>query len=407
MMLKEPELRRPKIDFDTLVRIADRAQGTLHYLRDKLLEPHPRKTAPIVSASRLAQLSKTDRKRITYLCTRANNGNLPTGTLTPTGNRREFTLKDAQEFMRQAGPYPRRPNGAQGIVMCVGNFKGGVGKTTETVAFAQGLTLHGHKVCLIDLDPQASTTTLMGYVPDAEIEENMTVMPLIYGEQFDLSYAPMETYWPNLDLIASSPAVFGADYALPSMQANDPNFQFWTILDRALEPLRNVYDVILIDTPPTLSYLSIASFMAADGIVMPLPPETLDFASSTQFYRQFVELFSTLQDSKAIKKDFEFIKVVVSKVKSQTKIAGKQNTTDIIKTWIRETYPEILGNNEIPLTDIVTNASAEFKTIYDITRYDGSTRTYQRALEAFDSVVEELEGELQMIWSERTEKETA
>ncbi len=189
------------------------------------------------------------------------------------------------------GPYKRRPENAKGIVISVGNFKGGVGKTTMTVAMAQAFTMHGHKVCMIDLDPQGSTTTLMGYVPDAEVTEDMTVMPVVYGDAKDLSYAPVESYWNNLDLVPACPVLFGADYFLPNKQAGDPKFEFWNILDKAMDPLRNKYDIIIVDTPPTLSYLAIAAFMATDAMVVPLPPETLDYASSTQFFTQFSELF--------------------------------------------------------------------------------------------------------------------
>lgn len=396
MLIKELPPARLPVDIDGLMAIADRAQGTLTRLRDDLLEPWPRKIPPMVTGSRLAKLCRIDRTQLNYLCSK---GEIPTGTLKGNGRSREFTLKEAQDIIRQIGPYKQRPADAKGIVICVGNFKGGVGKTTLTVAMAQSFSTHGHKVCLIDLDPQASTTTLMGYVPDAEVTEDMTVMPVVYGEQPDLGYAPIPSYWNGIDLIPSSPALFGADYFLPNKQSMEPDFQFWKVLDIAMEPLRDKYDIIVIDTPPTLSYLAIASFMATDGMVIPLPPETLDYASSTQFFRQFAELFKTLRAGRSVEKQFEFIKIVLSKVKQSTA------TTDVVKSWIRQTYHEILGSSEILETDLVMNASAEFKTLYDLTSYDGSVKTYNRAIEAFDAMVDELEVEVQTAWAYRAPKE--
>ncbi len=392
-MLKPLPPSRNAVNIDGLTDIADRAQATLTSLRDDLLDPWPRKLAPTITGSRLADLCNIDRVQLNQMCLK---GKIPTGMLEGKGRTRKFTLVEAQDIFRRIGPYRARPPGAKGFVASVGNFKGGVGKTTTTIALAQGFTLRGHKVCLIDLDPQASTTTLCGYVPDAEVTEEMTVMPVVYGEQADLAYAPIPSYWHNIDLIPASPTLFGADYFLPNKQSQNPQFEFWKILDIAMEPLREKYDIIIIDTPPTLSYLAIAAFMATDGLIVPLPPETLDYASSTQYFRQFSELFKSMRDARSVGKEFEFISIVLSKVKSSVA------TTEAVKTWIMQTYPELVNQYEIPETDLVKNASAVFKTIYDLSSYEGSTKTFNRALEAFDSVVNEFESKIQNVWAYRT-----
>lgn len=401
MALKPLPPVQSRISIRGLVAIAERAQNNLMNLRDDLLEPHPRKVSPMFSSAKVAKLCGIERSDLNYLCTRGNKGGYPVGTLTGANRSRMFTLAEAQAFVRAHGKYQPRPEGQRAIVCAVGNFKGGVGKTTTTVAAAQGLTLRGHKVLLVDLDPQGSSTTLMGYVPDAEITEDMTVMPVVYGDQTDLQYAPMTSYWEGLDLIPSCPALFGADYYLPNKQAQDPSFEFWKVLDSALDPLRDKYDIILIDTPPTLSYLAISSFMATDGLLVPIPPETLDYASSTQFFRQFADLFTTLEQSREVEKQFEFIKIVFSKVKASAA------TTPVVKAWIKQTYHELVSDSEIIETDIVMNASAEFRTVYDIAQYEGSQRTLNRALESFDKVVDELESAVQNAWRLRVAESEA
>ncbi|MGF6971695.1 chromosome partitioning protein [Paraburkholderia sp. JPY465] len=400
MAIKELSPPRKAIGIDQLIAIADRAEATLAQLRDDLLEPWPRKMAPTLTASRLAKLCKLERTQIQYLCTRGNKGGeYPTGSLTGNGRNREFTLAEAQQFVRLAGPYKGRPDGAKGIAIAVGNFKGGVGKTTSSVAIAQGLTLHGHKVLLIDLDPQASTTTLMGYVPTPEVTEEMTVMPLVYEEQPDLSYAIIPSYWDNLDLIPACPALFGADFYLPNRQSKDPDYQFWQVLERAMGPIREKYDVIVIDTPPSLAYLATSCFMSSDGLIVPLPPETLDYASSASFFRQFADLFKTLADDRDVAKEFAFISIFLSKVKPRV------GSTDVVRSWIQQTYPELLGRAEILDTDLVKNAATEFKTIYDLRTYDGSAQTYNRAIDSFDAMVDEIEGHLQSAWTMQMAKE--
>lgn len=396
MAIKELTPPRKAIGIDQLIAIADRAEATLAQLRDDLLEPWPRKMAPMLTASRVAKLCKIERTQIQYLCTRGNKkGEYPTGTLTGNGRNREFTLADAQQFVRLAGPYKPRPEGARGIAMAIGNFKGGVGKTTSAVAIAQGLTLHGHKVLLIDLDPQASSTTLMGYVPTPEVTEEMTVMPLVYEEQPDLSYAIIPSYWDNLDFIPACPALFGADFYLPNRQSKDPDYQFWQVLERAMGPIREKYDVIVIDTPPSLAYLATSCFMSSDGLIVPLPPETLDYASSASFFRQFADLFKALSDDRDVKKEFAFISIFLSKVKPRV------DATDVVRSWIQQTYPELLGRAEIQDSDVVKNAAAEFKTIYDVQ----ALGAYNRAIDSFDAMVDEIESHVQGAWASQLVKE--
>lgn len=399
MLIKDLPTPKTSADIDKLITVANRAKQMLMSVRDEMLQPWPRKAAPLITSSRLMQLCQIDRSRLNYLC---QKGEIPNGILKGNGRSRDFPLDVAQDIVRQLRPERRRPDGVPGVTMCVGNFKGGVGKTTMAVAIAQALTLHGHKVCLKDLDPQGSSTTLFGLVPDAEVAEEQTVMPVVYGDESTLAYAPIETYWPNLDLIPSAPFLFGADYYLPNKQAHDPNFQFWDVLNNAIAPLREKYDVIVIDTPPTLSYLATASFMASDGMVVPIPPETLDYASSTQFWGQFAELFASLRDANNAKqrefhKEFEFIKIVLTKVKQSA------TATDAVRSWIKQTYPEFVADAEIPASDLVSNASAEFRTVYDLSANDASAKTYTRAISAFDAVVDEIENEIQAIWKRAKE----
>ena len=209
-----------------------------------------------------------------------------------------------------------RPTGQRAIAIAVANFKGGVSKTTSSMILAQGLSLRGHRVLAIDIDPQGSMTTLHGILPETDVSEDMTISPLCHGETTDITPAIRSTYWNGIDLVAAAPFLFSAEFALPSMQMRDTTVRFWNVLNAGIESVRDLYDIIIIDTPPSLSYVTINGLWAADGIVVPIPPSGLDFASSAQFWSLLADLGGNLdqQETDGSKKSFDFLHVLLSRV---------------------------------------------------------------------------------------------
>lgn len=371
--------------------IAEKASNMLMEVRESMLAPHPRKRAPVYTTAQVAALCRIDKTRVTYLTTK---GELPLGTALGSGKHKEFTLVEARQYVAAEGPFTPRPPNVKGKTIAIGNFKGGVSKTTTAMTLAQGLTLFGRRVLLIDLDPQASLSALNGVLADSEVDEGETVLPLIYGEQTDLRYAIQKTYWDGIDLIPASAALFSAEFYLPFKQSKDKSFRFWNILNQGIAPLLDEYDVVIIDTPPALSYLTINAFMAADGLVVPTPPSALDYASSTQFWSLFSDLSNSMQEIvPELDKSFDFISVLLAKVDQS------QAATPIVRDWIQKTYEGMVLPVEIPTTTVTQSASAEFGTVYDISRYEGGLRTYQRAREAYDRFAELIDQQLVALWT--------
>ena len=371
-----------------LVALAARAKGMLDLVRESMLKPHPTKNPPEFSTTQVSGMCHINKPRLNYL---AGQGILPPGTLQGAGRSRVFTLKEARAWIKASGVHHPRPEGQRGRVIAVANFKGGSTKTSTAMTLAQGLTLHGRKVLLVDLDPQASATNLCGLLPDAEITEDMTVMPFIYKEQPDLRYATRPTYWDGLDLIPATNALFGAEFLIPSTVSTDASYPFWAILANGLEPLMNEYDAIVIDTAPSLSYMTINAMMAADGLLVPLPPSALDYASSTQFWSLFSELAMNFH-KRDYEKRFDFVNILL------TRVDLTDPASSVVREWIMQTYGDKVLPIEIPKSTVTSSTSAEFGTPYDVTKWVGSAKTYARAREAYDRVAALMDQKLVMRW---------
>jgi len=367
---------------------AQKIAGMMQHIRQHMLAPTAIKLAPQLGTLQLAELCGVDKARISYRQTR---GDLPPGTI--QGNRREWTMAEAQEWSRDFRAAHLRPKGAAGITITVANFKGGVAKTTSAVTLAQGLSMRGHKVLLLDMDPQGSATTLFGVLPDAEVEPEHTAMSLFAGDYDSIDYAIRKTYWPNIDLICAAPLLYNTEFLLPSRQAKDPGFEFWRVLDRGLDTTREAYDVIVIDTPPSLSYLTINALMAADGVIMPLPPSALDFASSAQFWDLFSDLSQGLVRNRGKNKVFEFIDVLLSRVEAS------DAASSVVRRWVLEGYGDKVLPIEIPKTAIAATASAEFGTVYDLPRGSVNSKTFARARDAYDRMCELVEQQIEAVWA--------
>jgi len=386
MDIKQQAIRRQSLA--DIENQAARVAAMMGHIRAAMLPPTAKKDAPTLSALQLAQICDVDKAKIAYRLTRDD---LPPGAM--HGNRREWPMAEAQQWIREFRAHHLRPAGAAGTTITVANFKGGVAKTTSAVTLAQGLSMRGHKVLLVDLDPQGSATTLFGVLPDAEVDAEHTALLLFAGEHDDLSYAIRPSYWPGIDLVCAAPLLFGAEFALPARQTRDAGFEFWRVLDRGLDKARDEYDVIIIDTPPALSYVTINALMAADGVIMPLPPSALDFASSAQFWDLFSDLCNQLVRSRGQDKYFEFIDVLLSRVEAS------DAASSVVRQWVIEAYGDKVLPIEIPKTSVTATASAEFGTVYDLPRGSMNTKTFSRARDAYDRMCELVEQQIEAVWA--------
>jgi chromosome partitioning protein len=385
---------REQVDLAEIGQQAQRAKNILSKVRKAMLAPNVVKEPPRFSPAQLGSLVDLDTRQVDYRVKKG--GPLPAGKMNAAGTRREFELGDVRKWARELRRARLRPPEAEAITIAVANFKGGVTKTTTAVTLAQGLSIRGHDVLVVDCDPQGSLTTLFGILPDAEVEAQHTILPLCLGDEDSVEYAIRRTYWDGIDLVPATSLLFSAEFALPSRQRDEGGgFQFWNVLHYGLEKTRQRYDVIIIDTPPSLSYVTINAMMAADGIITPLPPNALDFASSVQFWDLFYDLTKEL-GSRGKSKRFEFIDVLLAKVDAS------DIATNVVRDWIMAAYGSKVLPIEIPKTATAASASAEFGSIYDMKPGSASSRTIKRAADAYEQFVATVESQLVGAWLRQT-----
>ena len=163
-------------------------------------------------------------------------------------------------------------------IITLSNHKGGVGKTTSTINLGAALSEKGKRVLLIDLDPQANLTQSLRI----QIQD---VSQSIYGAMRGVERLLPVSVFAGLDVIPSTLDLSGAEIELSSETGRE------YILRELIEPLRNKYDFILIDSPPSLGLLTLNALTAANEVLIPLQAEYL----ATQGLTKLLEVVQKVQ----------------------------------------------------------------------------------------------------------------
>jgi chromosome partitioning protein len=148
-------------------------------------------------------------------------------------------------------------------IITIANQKGGVGKTTTAINLSSCLAVAENRVLLVDIDPQANATSGLGLVPD---EQAAGVYEVLLEDQL-VKEALVPTSVPHLDVMPSHIRLVGAEIELVNAQTREHR------LKKVLESVRDSYDYILIDCPPSLGLLTLNALTAADSVLIPIQCE--------------------------------------------------------------------------------------------------------------------------------------
>ena len=397
-MVRAP-LAAPSAIHDTIAADARELSAKLHAHRTKLFPPKARKNLRRFTSGEVAKLVGINDG---YLRQLSLEGRGPQPDTSPSG-RRSYTFEDIQSlraYLDESGKgarryRPHRVEGEQLQVIGVVNFKGGSGKTTTAAHLAQHLTLQGYRVLAIDLDPQASLSALHGYQPEFDVEENGTLYGAIRYDDArrELSEIIRQTYFLGLDIVPGNIELMEFEHetpkALAMRQSGDP--LFFARVARALATVQDRYDVVVIDCPPQLGFLTLSALCAATAILIPVHPQMLDVMSMCQFLIMTSDLLAVVAKAGG-NMNYDWMRYLVTRYEPgdgpQAQMVG----------FMRSLFGDRMVTNMMLKSTAISDAGITKQTLYEVSRDQFTRSTYDRAMESLDSVNGEIQSLIQAAW---------
>ena len=352
------------------------------------------------------------------------NPALPQGATETEGGAKWFTLDEvlqlrahfAAEGSRAKEYRPWRPEGLPAKIVAVANFKGGVGKTSTAAHLAMSAALDGYRVLVIDLDSQGSMTSLFGGRVASEWD---TVFPLIArdyalglqaenrrraerGEtplpledaiaaalERDAASVIQPTHWPSIDLIGAQLNLYWAEFQIPVWRMSLRSWKLWEALERALERDRVLerYDLVFLDTPPALGYLTINGLTAADILLVPLGASFLEFDSTGRFFDMLHSTFASIEAGEnlaaralgrpEIRFEWDAVRAVITRYDA----AQQAEMAALMQAYLGR----LLSPWRQDLTALVGQSGEQARGIYEADYRDFNRDTYARGRQAFDA----------------------
>ena len=366
------------------------------------------------------------------------NPHLPQGISETDGGAKWFSLDEvltlrahfAAEGSRTKEYLPFRPEGLPAKIAAVANFKGGVGKTSTAAHLAMSAALDGYKVLVVDLDSQGSMTSIFGGTVE---DEWATVFPLLardYATSLQAENRAREgrgeapipldetlthalgltsadvvqkTHWPNIDLIGAQLNLYWAEFQIPVWRLGLKSWKLWDALTHAFERdgLLEQYDVILLDTPPALGYLTINGLAAADILLVPLGASFLEFDSTGRFFDMLHSTFRSIEDGENIAAralgapelafEWDAVRAVI------TRFDASQQTE--LANLIQAYMGDFMTHYRQDVTALIGQAGEQVAGIYEADYRDFNRDTYIRGRETFDATYAEFKKLLIGTWA--------
>ena len=351
------------------------------------------------------------------------NPALPQGRSETDGGAKWFTLDEVlrlRAFFGSQGSrakeyLPYRPEGLPAKITAVANFKGGVGKTSTAAHLAMSAALDGYRVLVVDLDSQGSLTSLFG---GRIADEWQTVFPLIarhYARHLvednrrreTRGDAPQpldetltealgttaqaliqRTHWPNIDLLGAQLNLYWSEFQIPVWRMAARGWKLWEALADGLaaDGVLDDYDLVFLDTPPALGYLTINGLSAADIVLVPVGASFVEFDSTGRFFDMLHDTFRSIEEGETLaaralgREGLSFEWDAVRAVLTRYDATQQAEMAALMQAYMGP----VLSPHRQGFTALIGQAGESVNGIYEADYRDFNRETYARGRATFD-----------------------
>lgn len=375
--------------------------SALHMLRSQQYPPDARKGLRKFQLSEVAEFMGVTQSHLRQLHAEGKGPEVET-----QNGRRYYTAEqmlelreylDANKKSDKRYYMPRRRDGEPMQIVSVVNFKGGSGKTTTAAHLAQYLALTGHRVLAVDLDPQASLTSLFGIQPELDDVESLYEALRFDDERKPIADIIQSTNIPGLDVVPANLLLQEYEYDVPlaisSGKGNEGRL-FHMRITNALKEVDDRYDIVVIDCPPQLGYLTITALMASTGILITIHPQMLDVMSMSQFLMMLGGIMTPVAEAGAEIK-VEWFRYLVTRFEP-TDIPQAQ-----MVGFMQSMFAQHMLRNHVLKSTAISDASIKKQTLYEVDRSQFVRSTYDRAIESLNATNSEVVEIIHSSWGRK------
>lgn len=376
-----------------ILRHAGMLSNQLQQLRARMYPPNSEKHLRFFLTNEVSKLTSIPDSTLKLLSIEGR-GPVPSRL---ENNHRAYTLNQInalRNFFAEQKPaeaqrfLPHRRGGEHLQVLAISNFKGGSAKTTTSIHLAHFLALHGYRVLAIDLDPQASLSAMFGAQPEVDVGPNETIYAAL---RYDEQRRPIrdiirKTYFDGIDLIPGNLEVMEYEHDTPrviAQRGGGVDGIFFERLKMALLEVEGDYDIVVLDTPPSLGFLTLSAIYAATGMIVTVHPAMLDVASMSQFLLMMGDLIQVLNENGA-ELSQDFFRYLIT----------RHDPNDQPQSQVVAMLRHLFGSDVLLATAVestaVEAAGLAKRSLYELEIGQVGRDTLRRAREAMDAVNESI-----------------